>query len=73
MNPIQITSAVGVEDFPTWSPNGRILAFEASGDIWVTPVSGGPARQLTDGKATGTYAELGQLIGTEYMSPEGAA
>jgi hypothetical protein len=49
------------------------LAFEASGDIWVTPVSGGPARQLTDGKATGTYAELGQLIGTEYMSPEGAA
>ena len=48
-NPVQITSAVGVEDFPTWSHDGRNLAFEASGDIWVAPVgTGQPVNRTAD-------------------------
>src|SRR3990172_3872347 len=44
-NPVQLTFALGVEDFPTWSPDGRTLAYTATaiehltkdrGDIWVT-------------------------------------
>ena len=37
---------------PRWSPDGREIAFHSyrSGnrDIWVMPVSGGPARQMTE-------------------------
>ena len=50
-NPVQVTSAVGVENFPTWSPEGRTLAYQSnqSGneDIWVTQVSGGEPVNLT--------------------------
>ncbi len=28
-NPVQITSAAGVEDFPTWSPDGAQVAFQS--------------------------------------------
>ena len=50
-NPVQVTSASGVEDFPAWSPDGRTLAYartEAGSltggnwDIWVTTVGTGP-------------------------------
>ncbi len=45
-NARQITSAIGVEDFPTWSPDGQTLAYESnqSGnmDIWVAQIGGGP-------------------------------
>jgi Tol biopolymer transport system component len=38
---------------PSWSPDGRSIAFDArvktsQPDIWVAPADGGPARQLTD-------------------------
>ena len=50
-SPIQITSAAGVEDFPTWSPEGERLAFQSdeSGnhDIWVTQLGGGGAVNRT--------------------------
>ncbi len=53
-NPIQITSAAGVEDFPTWSPEGERLAFQSdeSGnpDIWVTQLGGGGAVNRTMGR-----------------------
>ena len=52
-SPVQITSAVGVEDFPTWSPDGSRLAFQSdqSGnhDIWVVQLGGGaPVNRTAD-------------------------
>ena len=49
VNPIQVTSALGVEDAPSWSPDGQTLAYgvnpaaDLSGvgtdwDIWITPI-----------------------------------
>jgi Tol biopolymer transport system component len=51
VNPIQVTSAVGVEDHPTWSPDDQTLAYESmeagNWDVWVTQVGGGPAVNRT--------------------------
>jgi Tol biopolymer transport system component len=45
VNPAQVTVATSVEDYPTWSPDGRTLAYESneSGnwDIWLTQLGGG--------------------------------
>jgi Tol biopolymer transport system component/predicted Ser/Thr protein kinase len=50
-NPIQVTRAVGVEDHPTWSPDGRTLAYESNEtgnwDIWLAQVGGGRAVNRT--------------------------
>ncbi len=44
-NARQITSAIGVEDFPTWSPDGQTLAYESNQtgkmEIWVQQIEGG--------------------------------
>ena len=34
---------------PTWSPDGRWIAFAMAGDIWRIPADGGAAEQLTRG------------------------
>ena len=51
VNPVQMTSAVGVEDYPTWSLDGGRVAYESdqSGnwDIWVAQVGGGDPVNLT--------------------------
>ena len=49
-NPLQVTRDVGVEDFPAWSPDGNMLAYDAaSGDIWVAQVGGGqPVNRTAD-------------------------
>ena len=52
-NPVQVTTAVGVEDYPSLSPDGRTLAYqsEQSGnlDVWVKQVgSGQPLNRTSD-------------------------
>ncbi len=56
INPVQVTSSVGVEDHPVWSPDGRTLAYTGSRssnlfwgnwDIWVTQGGGAPAINRT--------------------------
>jgi Tol biopolymer transport system component len=50
-NLTQVTSSIGVEDYPTMSPDGRTLAYEAdqSGNlnIWVAQIGGGAAINRT--------------------------
>ncbi len=49
---IQVTSALGVEDHPSWSPDSQTLAYESnqSGnwDIWVTQVGSGQHLNRTE-------------------------
>src|SRR5688572_9341012 len=51
--PQQLTFNGGNEDDPTWSPDGRQIAFVSDQDpgadeeIWIMSASGGGARQLT--------------------------
>ena len=51
INPVQLTSAVGVENYATWSPDGGRLAYESnqSGnwDIWVKQLGAGGLVNLT--------------------------
>jgi Tol biopolymer transport system component len=51
-NPLQVTSATGVEDYPTWSPDGRTLAYEfnetGKWDIWMAQVGGGAVNRTMD-------------------------
>jgi Tol biopolymer transport system component len=51
VNPVQLTSAVGIEDYATWSPDGGRLAYESnqSGnwDIWVAQAGHGDSVNLT--------------------------
>jgi Tol biopolymer transport system component/tRNA A-37 threonylcarbamoyl transferase component Bud32 len=52
---VQFTSLPGLEDSPTWSPDGRSLAYvsDAAGqlDIYVQQIAGGRAIRLTDSDA----------------------
>ncbi len=51
VNPVQVSAAIGVEDYPTWSPDGRTLAYGSNEtgnwDIWVKQPGGGPAVNRT--------------------------
>jgi hypothetical protein len=56
VNPTQVTSALGAEGYPTWSPEGGRLAYhldQASDgrnfDIWVAQIGGGQPRQFHRG------------------------
>ncbi len=55
---VQFTALPGLEDLPTWSPDGRSLAYvsDAAGqlDIYVQQISGGRAVRLTDSDADDT-------------------
>ena len=50
-NPTQLTRALGVENYPAWSPDGTTLAYvsrvEESQDIWMVAASGGEPVNLT--------------------------
>ena len=51
VNPVQVSAAIGVEDYPTWSPDGRTIAYGSNEtgnwDIWVKQPGGGPAVNRT--------------------------
>jgi Tol biopolymer transport system component/serine/threonine protein kinase len=51
-HPIQVTSALGVEDHPSWSRDGQTLAYESNQagnwDIWVTQVGSGQHLNRTE-------------------------
>jgi Tol biopolymer transport system component/predicted Ser/Thr protein kinase len=52
-NAVQVTSALGVEDHPTWSPDGVRLAYEVrthaylDHEIWVAQIESGEPMKLT--------------------------
>src|SRR5262249_8024236 len=50
-NPRRLTSDIGVESFPCFSPDGSLIAFSAqydgNTDVYPTPVAGGVPKRLT--------------------------
>jgi eukaryotic-like serine/threonine-protein kinase len=58
-NPLQVTVATSVEDYPTWSPDGARLAYESneSGnwEVWVARLTGGPPVNRTAHAAADRY------------------
>jgi len=85
LGPRQLTSGDFEHDLPTWSPNGKEIAFIANrnpdwevsrfSDVWTIPASGGDPRCLTAG--TGSFQSIAwstdgsrlALVGHEVDSP----
>jgi hypothetical protein len=78
-NPVQVTATVGVEEFPSWSPDGRTLAYAASAsgmsysantawDVWVTQPGGAPINRTADYAGRDLFRR-GPL--TDHRSPSG--
>jgi dipeptidyl aminopeptidase/acylaminoacyl peptidase len=60
--PKQLTFGIRSDNSPTWSPDGKNIAFSRSGQIWILPTEGGEAWQLTEKK--------GGAFGAQW-SPDG--
>ena len=54
-NPVQVTFAVGVENFPTFSPDAETIAFHTQSDIWVAQVGGEPVNRTADHAGRNRY------------------
>ena len=63
-NPVQVTTSLGIESQPDWSPDGQTIAYSANrsigtfgggGDILVKQVGGGPPVNVTDEKGNDQY------------------
>jgi Tol biopolymer transport system component len=57
----QLTNDPAPDWGPRWSPDGKEVAFYAyrtgNREIWVQPLGGGPARQVTESEAGAAYPE----------------
>ena len=54
VRPVQLTSSMGIEDYPSWSPDGRTIAYAATQegllgnwDLWVLQVDSGQTANRT--------------------------
>src|SRR5215470_867369 len=66
--PLRLTSAVAVEGFVTWSPDGRFIAFQRNlspGAYYVVSALGGPERKLAE-----CYSSFDRAVGMSW-SPDG--
>ncbi len=59
-NTLKVTTAIGVEDYPSWSPDGLMLAYESdqagNPDIWVTQVGSTYAVNRTEDSPADDFA-----------------
>ena len=51
---LQTLTAGPADHSPRWSPNGKTIAFERAGDLWLMQADGSDARQLTSGPGVDT-------------------
>jgi serine/threonine protein kinase len=56
LQPLGVETGGGEQSRPRWSPDGREIAFQSGGDIWIAGRSGGLAKKLTDGQAYDLFA-----------------
>lgn len=70
----RVTNDRFVEMHPTWSPDGRSLAFssdrDGTMDIWVRDLAGGDERKVAAGASKASWAPRGNEIA--YITREGA-
>jgi Tol biopolymer transport system component len=68
---LQVTTDGGQNMQPTWSPDGKMIAFHSRqrGGIWVIPALGGIARQLTEFGADPAWSPDGQWISFQSEAP----
>ena len=67
----------GTAGSPTWSPDGKWIAFDArtrdaTGDIWVKTAEGGEPRVLVGGPSRRHYAVFRSEVANGFTSPPAA-
>ena len=53
---VRILTSAGNNEDPTWSPDGRMIAFAHDGKLWVMEADGSNARQISSG--TGQFSNI---------------
>lgn len=61
-DPVQLTYGLRRDGNPSWSPDGRHIAFSREGGIWILPVAGGEAWKLTDRAGGAQWSPDGKHI-----------